>query len=125
MVSEECDPHESFTCFLSCQTETCCLKKIRDPTAEAVTTLLASSVVSLNNPVANQVDLAEEKIINTVASKKCLHEQVTSNHLSYIPIILIQLSKYTEITPLLYLVLLKEKNRAKRRGKKKEKYREF
>lgn len=95
------------------------LKKIRDPTAEAVTTVSASSVVSLNNPVANQVGLAEEKFINTNTNKKCLHEQVTSKHLSHIPIILIYLSKYTEITSLLYLVLLKEK--AEQKGEERRK----
>lgn len=70
-------------------------------------------MVSLNNPVANELGLAEEKFINTSANKKCVHEQVTSNHLSDFPIFLIYPSKYTELTSLLYLVLLKEKTEQK------------
>lgn len=94
---------------------TCDLKKIRNPTAEAVTTV--SHHLWL---VTNQVGLAEEKFINTNTNKKCLHEQVTSNHLSHIPIILMYLSKYTEITSLLSLVLLKEKTEQKGEERRKK-----
>lgn len=69
----------------------CDLKIVRDLTAEAITTVSASSVVSLNNPVANRVGLAEEKFINTSANK---------------------ISKYG-ITSLLYLVLLNQKTKQK------------
>jgi len=56
-----------------------------------------------------------------VPTKKCLHEHVTSNHLSYIPIILMYLSKHTEINSLLYLVLLKEKEQKEEERRKKNK----
>lgn len=52
------------------------------------------------------------------ANKKLPFEQVTSNHLSYIAIILMDLSKCTDITSLLYLVLLKEKTERKKERKK-------
>lgn len=81
----------------------------------------ALSAVKLN-PVAKQVGLAEEKHLNKLESQQKLHyKQVTSNHLSYTAVILMNLSKYTEITSLLYLVLLKEKTDQKKERRKKNK----